>query len=262
MNYFLPISGIILRHLRLIKNNINRLLFVFYWPFLDLLLFGFMGKWIQTMQNNNNLEMVFLLSVLLWQTVCRTCMEVFVSFMEELWSYNIINIFASPIKLTEWLLGVIFFTIILISILIIYLLVLINIFYTISILDLLKNFIIFAPSLFLSGVSVGLLILSILIYFGMRANEIGFVICWGLMPLSGVFYPIETLPSWGQKISAWLPMSYIFTGMRGYITNQTSPNPYLIKGTILSLIYGIIFLFLFFYMFNKSKNKGLSRLSD
>jgi hypothetical protein len=57
-------------------------------------------------------------------------------------------------------------------------------------------------------------------------------------------------------------MTYTFTGMRAYVQNQIDPTPFLIKSIILSLIYGAAFLGLFFYMFNKSKDKGLSRLTD
>jgi len=261
MNY-LPISGIVLRHIRLIRNYMNRLLFVFYWPFLDILLWGFLGKWVQNIQGNSNMEMVFLMSILLWTVFARIGMEIFTSLLEELWSYNIINIFASPITLCQWILGVIFFIILLFFVLMAYLMILIRVFYDVSILNLFKNLIIFAPSLFLSGLCIGFLILSIIIYFGMRANEIAFVIMWSFMPFSGVFYPIESLPNWAQKISACLPMSYAFTGMRLYILNQVDPSYNLMICTLLSLVYGSIFLLFFFYMFNKSKDEGLSRLTD
>ena len=261
MNY-LPISAITIRHIRLIRNYMNRFLFIFYWPFLDILIWGFLGKWIQTLQNDINLEMTLLLSILLWSVCARLGMEVFGSLIEELWSHNIINIFASPITLFQWIIGVLLFVLLLSIVVITYLFMLISLFYDISILSLFKNFIIFAPSLFLSGISIGFLILSIIIYFGLRANEIAYVIMWSFMPFCGAFYPVENLPHWAQKISAFIPMSYAFKGMREYILNHANPLSYLIKSSVLSLIYGCLFLLLFFYMFNKSKNKGLSRLTD
>ncbi|OGB83575.1 hypothetical protein A3F66_04360 [candidate division TM6 bacterium RIFCSPHIGHO2_12_FULL_32_22] len=259
---FLPISAIVLRHIWLIKNYMNRLLFVFYWPFLDILIWGFFGKWVQTLQNNSNFEMNLLLSILLWTVCARLGMEIFNALLEELWSYNIVNIFASPITLFQWLIGVLLFVTILSIVVIFYLVIVIKLFYTVSVLALLKNFIIFAPLLFLSGISIGFLILSIIIYFGMRANEIAFVIIWSFMPFSGVFYPIENLPNWAQKISYYIPMSYIFTAMREYILDGINPLSNLVKSGILTLVYGTLFLALFFYMFNKSKNKGLTRLTD
>lgn len=261
MNY-LPITGIVLRHIRLLRNYMNRLLFVFYWPLLDIIIWGFVGKWMQNIQSNNNIEMLLILSTLLWIIFARIGTEVFASLLEELWQHNIINIFASPITLGEWVIGVIVLTMFLFTILTAYLMLLIYLLYDVAMLSLFKYFIIFAPSLLLAGLSIGFLILSLVIYFGARFNEIAYAIMWSFMPFSGVFYPIDTLPYWAQKISIGLPMSYVFTGMRGYVLNQVNPAPYLIKSVILSLAYGALFLLLFFYMFNKSKDNGLARLTD
>ena len=82
MNY-LPISGIVFRHFRLIRNYMNRLLVVFYWPTLDILVWGFFGKWMQNNQNNNQIEMILLLSILLWTVFGRMGKEVFNSMLEE-----------------------------------------------------------------------------------------------------------------------------------------------------------------------------------
>lgn len=261
MNY-LPISGILLRHIRLIRNFFSKLLFTFYWPALDILIWGFFGKYLETIQSNSNMEFILLLSILLWSAFARIGNEIFIALLEELWAHNIINIFASPIKLSEWILGVLLFTGFVFVILMSFLIGLINLIYGVSILSLFKNFIFFAPSLFLAAIAMGFLALSILIYFGLRFNELAWVFMWFFMPFSGVFYPIDSLPIWAQKISAWLPMTYTFVGMRQYLLNNLNPAPYIIKSCTLSLVYGAIFLWLFFYMFKKSKDKGLARLSD
>jgi ABC-2 type transport system permease protein len=96
----------------------------------------------------------------------------------------------------------------------------------------------------------------------MRANEFAFVLIWTFMPFVGIFYPIESLPFWAQKISNFLPMSYIFTGMRQYVFNGINPMPYIIKSNLMNIAYGALSLIFFFYMFNRSKDKGLARLTD
>lgn len=258
---FLPISAIILRHLRLIFNYSSRLLFIFYWPVLDILVWGFFGNWLQITQHNN-MEMILLLSILLWSSFARIGNEIFISLLEEIWSHNVINIFASPIKLSQWIIGVLLFVGLIFILLMSFLITIISLIYNISIISLIKNFLIFAPTLLLSAISLGFLALSIIIYFGIRFNEAAWILMWFFMPFSGVFYPVESLPTWAQKISVFLPMTYTFQGMREYVTNFANPIPYLIKSAVLSLVYGIVFLSLFFYAFKKSKDKGLSRLSD
>jgi len=82
------------------------------------------------------------------------------------------------------------------------------------------------------------------------------------MPFSGAYYPIEVLPAWAQKVSAMLPMSYVFTGMRQYVLHNQSPAPLLLKGYLLSTVYAIGAIALFVYCFKRSKQNGLARLID
>jgi len=97
---------------------------------------------------------------------------------------------------------------------------------------------------------------------GKRGIELGFVIAWFLLPFSGAYYPIEVLPTWGQKLSTWLPMRYVFEGMRGLLMHQQDPTSHLIKSYALGAIYAAAAMLLFVYCFNYSKRKGLARLVD
>lgn len=123
-------------------------------------------------------------------------------------------------------------------------------------------FLTFMPPLFFCGIWVGFTCLQALVLLGKRGMELGFIIGWFLVPFSGAYYPVEVLPAWAQKISFFLPMSYIFTGMRAQVMHQQDPTSYLIKGYILSILYASGALLLFVYCFNRSKQKGLARLSD
>ena len=83
---------------------------------------------------------------------------------------------------------------------------------------------------------------------------------WGLMPFSGVFYPPETLPMWGQKVSALLPTTYIFEGMREVITTGLVSYEKLFISFGLNILYLIIAVVFFKICFSVSLKKGLSRL--
>lgn len=260
--YYLPISAIFFRHIRLIKNYTNKLMFTFYWPLLDILIWGFLGRWLQVSQNNPNIELLLMLSILLWSVFARVGQDLLTSLFEELWSNNLINIFASPITLGQWIIGALLYMLFLFFILMSFLIGVAYLFYNLSILSLIQNFVIFAPALLLAGISISFLLLSLVIYFGLRVNEIAYAIMWSFMPFCGAFYPIESLPMWAQKVSSFLPMTYVFASFREYVLKQANPIPGIIQSVLLSLIYGSIFLCLFFYMFKKSKDNGLSRLSE
>jgi ABC-2 type transport system permease protein len=98
--------AIALRHLYLIKRDINVLLFQLYWPLLDIMLMGFLGSWIQQSQTQlHNYQVSALLGILLWQVVGRGCNSIVLAFTEELWSNNLLSLFSLPLNIFEWILG-------------------------------------------------------------------------------------------------------------------------------------------------------------
>ncbi|HEX2978552.1 MAG TPA: ABC transporter permease [Candidatus Babeliales bacterium] len=261
---FAPIWAIVLRHMRMWKRDLNYLLSGFYWPLLDVLIWGFLGSWIQQSQTTQlpNYEAAALLGILLWQVVGRGCNIIGFALSEELWSNNIVNIFSMPLAITEWMIGVVLFYSIMMSITTIFCMFVIFMLYDVSIWYLLSTFMIFLPPLFFCGIWLGFTCMQVVITLGKRGTELGFVVGWFLMPFSGAYYPIEVLPRWGQMISSFLPMSYVFQGMRGYVMHQKDPTSYLIKGYALGILYAIGAIILFVYCFNRSKEKGLARLAD
>ncbi|MGE0010161.1 MAG: ABC transporter permease [Candidatus Babeliales bacterium] len=259
-----PIWAIVLRYTRLWRRDLNSLLFAFYWPILDVLVWGFMGAWIQSAQTDGfqNYQAVALLGILLWQTASRGANVIGIAFMEELWSANVVNLFSLPIRIREWIMGVILYTMIMMLMTTLFSMVLIYLLYTVSVLQVLKTFLIFFLPMFFCGIWLGFTILQLLVLLGKRGMELAFVIAWFLLPFSGAFYPIDVLPYWLQVVSNVFPMNYVFEGMRGYLMHQQDPTLYLIKGFVLSVLYAAFAIAMFVYCFNRSKQKGLARLVD
>ena len=241
-------------------RDLNLILVTLYWPLLDVLVWGFLGTWIA--QSIPNYAPVALLGILLWQLSCRTTITIFSSFMEELWANNLTNLFALPLRLSEWITGVIIFSIILVTVIAFYCIGLIWLMYQLALAKIMLAFLIFGPPLFICGIWLGFMGLQPVAMFGKRVQELGFIIGWFFAPFSGAFYPIDALPHWAKLISYFLPMSYILEGMRNYMLYDTNPAAYLVKGYALAILYAIISIVTFIYAFNKSKAKGLTRLSD
>jgi ABC-2 type transport system permease protein len=241
----------------------NMALATFYWPLLDVLIWGFLGAYIQNIQIGvHNYQAIALLGILLWQITSRGAIVIATSFVEELWSYNLMNLISLPLSLAEWMCGIVLYNIFTTCLSFTYCIGLIYLFYGLSPLMLFSKFVIFAPPLFISGLAIGFTCLAIIAYFGKRAQELCFVFSWFFSPFSTAFYPREILPAWAQAISDALPMSYVFTGMRASMMHNGDPMPYLIKSYLLSIAYLILAILAFAYMFNKSKKHGLARLSD
>jgi len=261
---FGSIWAIVIRHTRVWQRDLNLILAGFYWPILDVLIWGFLGSWIQQSQTAefHNYKTAALLGILLWQVVGRGCIITCTAFNEELWSNNVVNLFSLPLRTSEWMIGVVLFSGIMMIITTIYCMLLMYVLYSLPMLYVLSTFLIFLPPLFFSGIWIGFTCLQIIVSLGKRGIELGFVIAWFFAPFSGAFYPIEVLPKWGQMISACIPMSYVFQGMRAYLMHQQDPTAYLIKGYVMSILYAASAVFLFVYFFNRSKRRGLARLAD
>lgn len=257
------IWAIVLRHTRVYMQDINLLLMAFYWPLLDILIWGFLGAWIQqSTAQLHNYKAAALLGILLWQVIGRGCNYILMAFSEELWANNVVNIFSLPIRLIDWMCGVVLFYAIMIFLTSFFCMVVMTLLYDVSLWYILSTFLLFLPPLFISALWLGFTCLQIIVTLGKRGVEVGFVLGWFFLPFSGAYYPIEILPAWGQTLSAFLPMSYVFSGMRGYVMHQQDPTAYLIKGYALSILYAVLAIALFVYCFNRSKQKGLARLAD
>jgi ABC-2 type transport system permease protein len=261
---FFSIWAITVRHMRVLKRDINFMLGTLYWPLLDILIWGFLGSWIAQSQSAqlHNYEIVALLGILLWQVVGRGCNIMVFTFTEELWAQNVVNLFSLPLRITEWMCGIVLFTAFMMSITSAVSFCVISMLYDVKLWYMFSTFLIFLPPLFFSCIWIGFTCLQIIVTLGKRGMELAFVIGWALAPFSGAFYPIEVLPAWGQAVSYFLPMSYVFQGMRGYVMHQQDPTIYLIKGYALSILYATCAIILFVYWFNRSKQKGLARLAD
>jgi ABC-2 type transport system permease protein len=260
---FQSIWAITLRHQRLLMRDMNLVMVTLYWPLLDVLIWGFLGAWMQRLQNNGqNFEMVLLLSILLWQTVSRTACWLAASLDEEIQAGNLVNLFTYPLRITEWIAGVTFFSFLLSLFTAFYCIGLMMLFYSVSFWQMVKVFIMFAPPLFICGIFLGFLGLQVLVTCGKRARELMYIFAWAAAPFCSAFYPREVLPTWAQVINYCLPMSYVFEGMRNYLFHGINPLPSILFGLTMAIAYAGLAIMIFAYLFNKSKNKGLARLSD
>ena len=93
------IGGLLSRHLYLYKRSFARMLEIFYWPFLDLVVWGFITVYLKDSGVSLHGAVAFFLGALiLWDVLFRSQQGVAVSFLEEMWSRNLMNLFASPLN--------------------------------------------------------------------------------------------------------------------------------------------------------------------
>src|SRR5262249_7066660 len=82
-------SAIVLRHLYLVSGSPARVLPLFAWVAIDMVLWGFITKYLNTVSSARiDFVPVFLGAVLLWDFFTRVMHGVTMAFMEDVWSRN------------------------------------------------------------------------------------------------------------------------------------------------------------------------------
>lgn len=255
------IEAVIVRHFYNFKHSLDRLSDSFYWPAVDIVLWGLTSQYIQKAGHEvGNIILVFLSGLIFWQVIWRGQYEITVNLLEEMWNRNLTNIFSTPLRVREWVAGVLFLGVIKMIGTIGFAIALTWLLYAVNLFTFGWLLIPFFISLLMVGWWVGLMVASLLIRFGTQIQTLAWSGVYLLAPFSAIYYPVSSLPNWARTIAKALPTSYIFEGMRQSLKTGKIPFSNLGISFGLNLVYLFISFFMFKFCFEKSKEKGLSRL--
>lgn len=254
--------AIFLRYVYRWFRDFDTAVVIISWPLRDILIWSFLDSWIEKAGSLEHYEEIAFLGILLWQVIGRGYNIIGWLCSEDLFSYNVLNLFSLPLKMSEWIAGTILFYMVEVAITSVIGIAIIGIIYTMPIYEMVYTYLIFFPPLLLSGIWLGFTCLQIIVMFGKSGRELGFMIGGVVLPFSGAYYPIEILPVWAQKISVFLPMSYVFQAMRNYFMKHEDPTLLLIKGYLLASVYATVSVALFVYCFAKVRERGLVQMLD
>jgi ABC-2 type transport system permease protein len=228
-----------------------------YWPTVQMILWGFItlflvnhSSWIAQASG------VLLSGVLLWDVLFRSQLGVSLVFMEEMWSRNLGHLFVSPLRPTE--LACALLSMSLIRTLIGVggaALIAIPLFHY-SVFSLGLPLLAFFVNLIVMGWSIGLLVSGIVLRYGLGAESMAWIAIFAVQPVSGVYYPIDTLPDWLQYVAAILPSSHVFEGMRAVVVDHAFRADLLLKAAGLNVIYLTAGFFSFLAFFNIARVRG------
>lgn len=254
------IKGVFLRYYYNAIKGPHQISDMLYWPFVDILLWGLTSLWIQKQNSVPGLPLVLMTGLIFWQIAWRGSIDISFNLLQEFWHRNLVNMFSTPLKISEWITGVLLLSLCKLTITISFGSLIVYILYSLNVFTIGWAFIPFAMLLFIFGWTLGFVASGIIIYKGHQVEMFAWMIAFIFAPFSGVFYPVETLPAWAQHISWALPTTYVFQGMREILNNQPFPTYYALASLALNVLYLGLALLFFHYMFRKSLNKGLARL--
>ena len=216
------IGALVLRHLYLFRKSWPRVISLAYYPTVTMIMWAFVTTYMAPSNNMlRDAPGLFIGAVLLWDILFRGQLGVSLSFFEEMYSRNLGNLFVSPLRPWELIVGQLVMSVIRTLIGVGGAAVVAYLMFKYSIFSLGFPLIAFFVNLIVLGWAIGLAVSGMVLRWGLGAEELAWAAIFLLAPISGVYYPISVLPDWLQPIALLVPASHVFEGMREVLLQHT-----------------------------------------
>tara|TARA_A100001015_G_scaffold11788_1_gene13957 strand:- start:1069 stop:1860 length:792 start_codon:yes stop_codon:yes gene_type:complete len=251
------IYALALRHLYLIGNSFPRIIDLIYWPTVQIFLWGFISKFF-TLNSDyySNTVGIILTAAILYDFLFRVSISFNMMFLEEIWSRNFTNLFIAPIKLSEIIASLTLTAIMRALIGMVPAAIIAIPLFGVSVFALGLPLLFLLLSLYLFGVTLGLLVTSGLLRFGPSFENIAWASLFFLAPLGCIYYPLDILPISLQFIAKGLPLVHIFEEMRNILLNDVVNYFDIFKAISISILYFVLGVIVFYVSFFGAKVRG------
>lgn len=252
------IGALLLRYTYLYSRSPARVMELFFWPVMELLVWGYFQLYLTDQGNSLPPFFQFLIGALIfWDFLYRCQMGVSIAVLEDIWSRNFINLFVSPLTVNE-LLGTTFIVCIFKACVpTVVLSLLAYALYGFNVLQL-GPIVFFGYTLLLMfGFALGVFTTALILRFGHAAEALAWGVPFLVQPLSAVFYPVSVLPFFLRWPSHFLPASYVFEGIRHYIQTGSYPVGAFATAFVLNLLWLALMISFFHWTFHAIRVRGL-----
>lgn len=255
------VKAIVLRYLFLFRRSYDRLTDAFYWPTIDLLVWGLMSAYFQARNpGDTNFMVIIVTGILFWLIVWRGQYEITVNILEDLWNKNLVNIFVSPLSFWEWVTSFIIIGMIKAFLSVSFASLIAFLLYKISIFIYGFYLIPYIISLILTGWWIGFMVGGLILRFGTKIQTLAWAFVAVISPFSAIYYPVSVLPQWAQVVAWFIPTTYIFEGARAVINGGQFDFAPLLVSLFLNIIYLGLSLAFLRTSFDKILKKGLVKV--
>ena len=251
------VRALIRRHAYLLLKSWPRVVSMAYYPTVTMVLWAFLTLYLTpTNRFLTDAPGFFIGAVLLWDVLFRGQLGVSLTFIEEMYSHNLGNLFVSPLRLSEFITGQLVMSV---------LRTLIGVggacffawlLFRYSIFSMGLPLVAFFTGLLAFGWAIGLAVSAMILRYGLGAEELAWAAIFLIAPVSGVYYPIAVLPPVLQAVSYALPPAHVFEGMRAVLLEKTFHVDLLLKALVLDGVYLAIGIALFAASVHSARKRG------
>lgn len=251
-------SAIVVRQFFLMQESPARVVPLFAWVAIDMVTWGFITKYLNAVSGSGfNFVPSLLGAALLWDFFTRVMQGVTTTFFEDVWSRNFLNVFATPLSISEYVSGLVLSSIATSSVGLAVMLLLASAVFGLSFFFYGVLLIPYLLLLFLFGIALGIFACGIVLRLGPASEWLIWPMPALISPLAGVFYPLATLPGWMRFLARLLPPSYVFENMRSIVLKKPGSPYALLWGAGLDLIFLLLACWFFRSIFRHALRTGL-----
>jgi ABC-2 type transport system permease protein len=239
---WLRIRAIARRHRYVLQRSPHRFFDVFIWPVVDVLLWGSLGVFVsqQTGEAQQAGVTYLLAGILLFHVVYQSQISVSTGFLEEIWSRNLLNLMTTPIKEWEYAAGVGLFGLAKVAVGLAVVLTTSVVLYSFDLFEGGWGLLPIGMVLLVAGWAIAFFVIGLVLRFGQSAEVLAWGIMFVVMPLSGIFYPVDALPTVLQPIAYLLPTTHAFAASRALLDGDPLPWDELAYAAVGSLALGVL----------------------
>jgi ABC-2 type transport system permease protein len=197
---------------------------IMVWPLVDTVIWGSIGLFVDQQGGAGRSGAPYMLSgILLMHVVYQANVSMSCGFMDETWSRNLVNLMVSPLRETEFLLGLVTMSTVRLVVGLGMVAVAAWALYAFNVTSAGWGLIPIVAVLMLVGWTIALFVIALVLRFGSGAE----ILCWGLLfvviALSGAFYPVEAMPGLLQPVAHLLPSTHAFEAARRLLDGEPMP---------------------------------------
>lgn len=252
------VAAVVVRQFYLLRGSPVRLLPMIAWVAIDIVLWGFITRYLNSVAGGGvNFVPAILGAVLLWDFLSRVMQGVTTAFFEDVWSRNFLNLFATPLTISEYLGGLVLTGVCTSLLGLVAMMALATGVFGLSFLSYGWAIAPFVLVLFVTGIALGVVAAAIVLRLGPASEWLIWPIPTVISPFVGVFYPLSVLPAWMRVIARGLAPSYVFEGMRSVVAGHGVPVGRLVLAAGLAGLYLVGACLVFSTVFRYAIRTGL-----
>jgi ABC-2 type transport system permease protein len=218
------VRAIVTRHWYVLLRSPQRWFDVLIWPTVDTLLFGALGVYVSRASGAGVKGVAVLLAgILLFHVIFQANIAVSVGFLEESWSRNLLNLMTTPLTELEYVAGVALFGLAKLALGVGVVALACWGFFSFAVTDIGWGILPLISVLLVVGWAISLFVIGLVLRYGPSADILAWGILFVVMPLSGVFYPVEALPGPLQPLARVLPTTHAFRAGRQLLDGAPMP---------------------------------------